>query len=175
MFRVNRKPAIGLAIAMRKGGDILTVGRNVENAIREIKADLPIGIEPTLVADQASVVDHAISDFTTSLWQAIAIIMTVSFLSLGVRAGTVVALSIPLTLVVVFPIMEIAGIDLQRISLGALIIALGLLVDDAMTTIDVMTSRLAGGESKERAATFAYETLAFPMLTGSFVTAAAFV
>ena len=157
MFRVNGKPAIGLAIAMREGGDILTVGRNVGQAIREVKADLPIGIEPTLVADQPSVVDHAIGDFTTSLWQAIAIIMAVSFLSLGVRAGTVVALSIPLTLVIVFPIMEIAGIDLQRISLGALIIALGLLVDDAMTTIDVMTSRLAQGDSKEQAATFAYE------------------
>ncbi len=175
MFRVNGKPAIGLAIAMREGGDILTVGQNVEQAIREIKVDLPIGIEPTLVADQPFVVDHAIRDFTTSLWQAIAIIMAVSFLSLGVRAGTVVALSIPLTLVIVFPIMEIAGIDLQRISLGALIIALGLLVDDAMTTIDVMTSRLAQGDGKEQAATFAYRTLALPMLTGSFVTAAGFV
>lgn len=101
--------------------------------------------------------------------------MAVSFLSLGIRAGTVVALSIPLTLVIVFPIMEIAGIDLQRISLGALIIALGLLVDDAMTTIDVITSRLAQGDSKEQAATFAYRTLALPMLTGSFVTAAGFV
>jgi multidrug efflux pump subunit AcrB len=175
MFRVNGKPAIGIAIAMREGGDILTVGRNVKQAIREITADLPIGIEPTLVADQAFVVDHAIRDFTTSLWQAIAIIMAVSFLSLGVRAGTVVALSIPLTLTVVFPIMEFAGIDLQRISLGALIIALGLLVDDAMTTIDVMTSRLAQGDSKEQSATFAYRTLALPMLTGSFVTAAGFV
>jgi len=175
MFRVNGKPAIGLAVAMREGGDILTVGRNIEQAIGEIRADLPIGIEPTLVADQPFVVDHAIRDFTTSLWQAIAIIMAVSFLSLGVRAGTVVALSIPLTLVIVFPIMEIAGIDLQRISLGALIIALGLLVDDAMTTIDVMTSRLALGDSKEQSATFAYRTLALPMLTGSFVTAAGFV
>ena len=111
----------------------------------------------------------------TSLWQAIAIIMAVSFVTLGLRAGTIVALSIPLTLAIVFPIMEGLGIDLQRISLGALIIALGLLVDDAMTTIDVMTSRLAHGDSKEQAATFAYQTLAFPMLTGSFVTAAGFV
>src|SRR5271165_1546445 len=175
MFRVNGKPAIGLAIAMREGGDILTVGRNVDQAINEIKANLPIGIEPILVADQPFVVDHAIREFTTSLWQAIAIIIAVSFVSLGFRAGTVVALSIPLTIALEFPIMQIAGIDLQRISLGALIIALSLLVDDAMTTIDVMTSRLKEGDSKERAATFAYETLAFPMLTGSFVTAAAFV
>ncbi len=140
-----------------------------------ITDDLPVGIDPVLVADQPHVVEHAISDFTTSLWQAIAIIMAVSFVSLGARAGLVVALSIPLTLAIVFPIMQLAGIDLQRISLGALIIALGLLVDDAMSTIDVMTSRLAAGASKEAAATYAYKTLAFPMLTGSFVTAAGFV
>ena len=175
MFRVNGQPAIGIAVAMREGGDILALGRNIDRAMHEVTADLPIGIEPILVADQPHVVDHAISDFTTSLWQAIIIIMAVSFASLGMRAGTVVALSIPLTLAFVFPIMQIAGIDLQRISLGALIIALGLLVDDAMTTIDVMTSRLAQGDSKEQAATFAYKALAFPMLTGSFITAAGFV
>jgi multidrug efflux pump len=175
MFRVNGEPAIGLAIAMREGGDILTLGKNIRQAMKEVTANLPIGIEPTLVADQPHVVDHAIGEFTTSLWQAIVIIMVVSFISLGIRAGTVVALSIPLTLALEFPIMQIAGIDLQRISLGALIIALSLLVDDAMTTIDVMTTRLAEGDNKVRAATFAYETLAFPMLTGSFVTAAAFV
>ena len=175
MFRVNGELAIGLAIAMREGGDILTLGRNVKQAMQEVTANLPIGIEPTLVADQPHVVDHAISEFTTSLWQAIVIIMVVSFISLGIRAGTVVALSIPLTLALEFPIMQMAGIDLQRISLGALIIALSLLVDDAMTTIDVMTTRLAEGDNKVRAASFAYETLAFPMLTGSFVTAAAFV
>jgi len=175
MFRVNGEPAVGLAIAMREGGDILTLGKNIRRAMQEVTANLPIGIEPTLVADQPHVVDHAIGEFTTSLWQAIAIIMAVSFVSLGFRAGTVVALSIPLTLALEFPIMQIAGIDLQRISLGALIIALSLLVDDAMTTIDVMTTRLAEGDNKVRAASFAYETLAFPMLTGSFVTAAAFV
>jgi multidrug efflux pump subunit AcrB len=175
MFRVNGKPAIGVAIAMREGGDILTLGRNIEQAMREIRADMPLGIEPVLVADQPFVVDHAIRDFTTSLWQAIAIIMAVSFVSLGVRAGAVIALSIPLTLAIVFPVMQMTSIDLQRISLGALIIALGLLVDDAMTTVDVMTSRLAAGDSKEEAATFAYKTLAVPMLTGSFVTAAGFI
>jgi len=175
MFRVNGKPAIGLAISMREGGDVLALGRNVEAAMERITSDLPVGIDPILVADQPHVVDHAINDFTTSLWQAIAIIMAVSFVSLGMRAGLVVALSIPLTLAIVFPIMQMANVDLQRISLGALIIALGLLVDDAMSTIDVMTSRLAAGDSKEQAATVAYRTLAFPMLTGSFVTAAGFV
>jgi multidrug efflux pump len=175
MFHVNGQSAIGIAISMREGGDILTLGRNVEQKMREIRANLPIGIEPVLVADQPAVVDHAISDFTTSLWQAIAIIMAVSFVSLGVRAGAVIALSIPLTLAIVFPLMAFTGIDLQRISLGALIIALGLLVDDAMTTVDVMTSRLATGDNKEDAASFAYKTLALPMLTGSFVTAAGFI
>jgi multidrug efflux pump len=175
MFRVNGKPAIGLAIAMRDGGDILALGRNVKKAIDENIADLPLGIDPALVSDQPVVVKTAIGEFMESLWQAIAIIMAVSIVSLGIRPGAVVALSIPLTMAIIFPIMEGLGIDLQRISLGALIIALGLLVDDAMTTVDVMTTRLAAGDSKEEAATFAYKSLAFPMLTGSFVTAAGFV
>jgi multidrug efflux pump subunit AcrB len=175
MFRVNGQPAIGLAIAMSEGGDILALGRNIKAEIHDAIADLPLGIEPTLVSDQPAVVRTAIGEFMTSLWQAIAIIMAVSFVTLGIRAGAIVALSIPLTMAIIFPIMEWLGIDLQRISLGALIIALGLLVDDAMTTIDVMTSRLAQGDSKEHAATFAYQTLAFPMLTGSLVTAAGFV
>ena len=141
----------------------------------EITADLPLGITPVLVADQSSVVRTAIGEFMTSLWQAIAIIMAVSVISLGVRAGAIVALSIPLTLAIVFPVMEFVSIDLQRISLGALIIALTLLVDDAMSAIDAMTTRLAQGDAKEQAATFAYKTLAFPMLTGTFVTMAGFV
>jgi multidrug efflux pump subunit AcrB len=160
---------------MREGGDILALGRNVQKTMDEMIADLPIGIEPTLVADQSSVVQSAIGEFMESLWQAIAIIMAVSVVSLGVRAGAIVALSIPLTLAVVFPIMQFVSIDLQRISLGALIIALTLLVDDAMSTIDAMTMRLALGDEKDQAATFAYRTLAFPMLTGSFVTMAGFV
>jgi multidrug efflux pump len=175
MFRVNGKPAIGLGIAMREGGDILALGRDVQQTMDEMIADLPIGIDPTLVADQSSVVQSAIGEFMESLWQAIAIIMAVSVVSLGVRAGAIVALSIPLTLAVVFPVMEFVSIDLQRISLGALIIALTLLVDDAMSTIDAMTMRLALGDEKDQAATFAYRTLAFPMLTGSFVTMAGFV
>jgi multidrug efflux pump len=175
MFRVNGEPAIGLGIAMREGGDILALGQNISQAMAEIQAELPIGIEPALVADQAVTVDLAINEFTTSLWQAILIIIAASFVSLGLRPGAVVALAIPLTLAIVFPIMELSGIDLQRISLGALIIALTLLVDDAMTTVDAMIRRLAAGDSKEQAATFAYRTLAAPMLTGTLVTIAGFV
>jgi multidrug efflux pump len=175
LFRVNGKPAIGLAIAMRDGGDILGLGNNVKKSLASAMNDLPLGIDVSLVSDQPVVVKNAIGEFMTSLWQAIAIIMACSIVSLGFRPGAVVALSIPLTVAIIFPIMEFLGIDLQRISLGALIIALALLVDSAMTTIDVMTSRMAAGDSKEKAATFAYDALAFPMLTGSLVTAAGFV
>jgi multidrug efflux pump subunit AcrB len=175
MFRVNGEPALGLAIVMREGGDILALGDNVKQAMAAITAELPIGIEATRVADQPVTVDEAITDFTTSLWQAIAIILGVSFVSLGVRAGTVVALAIPLVLAIVFALMGILGIDLHRISLGALIIALALLVDDAMTTVDAMTRRLALGDDKATAAVYAYKTLAFAMLTGTFVTIAGFV
>lgn len=175
MFRVNGQEAIGLGIAMRDGGDILALGRNIKTTMAEITANLPLGIEPKLVADQAVTVDHAIADFMTSLWQSIAIIMVVSFISLGVRPGLVVALSIPLTLAVVFALMLVSGIDMQRISLGALIIALALLVDDAMTTTDAMVTRLAAGEEKAKAATFAFEKYAMAMFAGTLVTIAGFV
>ena len=175
IFRVNGQPAIGLAIAMRDGGDILALGRNIRLAIAEATDDLPIGIEPKLVADQPVTVENAISEFMTSLWQAIAIILAVSFISLGVRPGLVIAFAIPLTLVVVFSVMQIASIDMQRISLGALIIALALMVDDAMTTTDAMLSRLAEGDDKAQAATFAFDTYAFAMLAGTLVTIAGFV
>ncbi|NDG48872.1 MAG: efflux RND transporter permease subunit, partial [Rhodospirillales bacterium] len=173
--RVNGREAIGLAVAMREAGDILALGRNISAEMARIRAELPIGIEPLLVADQAVTVDAAIGEFITSLWQAVLIIVAVSFLALGVRPGAVVALSIPLTLAIVFPVMSLAGIDLQRISLGALIIALTLLVDDAMTTVDAMIRRLGAGDSKEASATFAYRALAAPMLTGTLVTIAGFV
>jgi multidrug efflux pump subunit AcrB len=175
MFRVNGQPAIGLGIAMRDGGDILALGQNIKQAMAKITADLPVGIEPVLVADQPVTVDEAIGEFTTSLWQAIAIILVVSFISLGVRPGLVVALAIPLTLAIVFPVMQLTGIDMQRISLGALIIALALLVDDAMTTTDAMLTRLSAGDDQESAAKFAFRRYAFAMLAGTFVTIAGFV
>jgi multidrug efflux pump subunit AcrB len=175
LFRINGEPAIGLAISMRDGGDILALGRNLDQAMAKITADLPVGIEPKLVADQAVTVKGAISEFMTSLLQAIGIILVVSFISLGIRPGLIIALSIPLTLAIVFPIMKMAGIDMQRISLGALIIALALLVDDAMTTTDATLNRLAAGDDKVEAATFAFRTYAFAMLAGTLVTIAGFV
>ena len=175
MFRVNGQPAIGLAIAMRDGGDILALGANIRKVMAQITTELPIGIEPSLVADQPIVVDHAIREFMVSLMQAIAIIMGVSFISLGVRPGLIIALAIPFTLAIVFPIMGLLSIDMQRISLGALIIALALLVDDAMTTTDATLSKLAQGASKVEAATFAYRTHAMAMLAGTLVTIAGFI
>jgi multidrug efflux pump len=160
---------------MQDGGDILALGDAISAEMRRIVADLPIGIEASLVADQAQTVDEAISDFTTSLWQAILIVLAVSFIALGVRAGTVVAIAIPLTLAIVFPIMDLIDIDLQRVSLGALIIALALLVDDALTTVDAMSRRLAAGDEMKIAAVYAYKTLAFAMLAGTLVTIAGFV
>jgi multidrug efflux pump subunit AcrB len=175
MFRVNGRDGIGVAIAMRKGGDVLALGRNVEQAMRAITANLPVGVEATLVADQPVTVEHAVNEFMEALWEAIAIVLGVSLVSLGMRAGAVVALAIPLVLAMVFVAMEFFGIDLQRISLGALIIALGLLVDDAMITVETMVTRLERGDDKEHAATFAYTSTAFPMLTGTLVTVAGFV
>ena len=175
IFRVNGHDAIGLAIAMRAGGDVLALGRNVAQAMTEITANLPVGIEPTLVADQPVTVEHAVDDFMEALWEAIAIVLAVSLVSLGPRAGAVVAVSIPLVLAAVFATMLVFGIGFQRISLGALIIALGLLVDDAMITIESMVTRLERGDDKEQAATFAYTSTAFPRLTGTLVTIAGFV
>jgi len=175
MFRVNGEPAIGLAIAMREGGDVLALGKNVAQEMSAITGGLPYGIEPHLVADQPQIVDEAVGEFMESLWQSIAIILVVSFISLGVRAGAVVGISIPLILAIVFPIMGIAGIDMQRISLGALIIALALMVDDAMTTIDAIMRRRAAGDDMAAASGYAFSHFAVPMLIGTLVTIAGFV
>jgi multidrug efflux pump subunit AcrB len=175
MFRTNGKPSIGLAIAMRDGGDILAMGKNIDAAMNRQIADLPIGIEAHLVADQAVTVSSAIAEFMESLWQAVAIILVVSFIALGVRAGAIVALAIPLTLAIVFALMQLVHIDMQRISLGALIIALALMVDDAMTTTDATLTRLAAGDDKVTAASYAFKAYAAAMLAGTLVTVAGFV
>ncbi len=175
LFHVNGEPAIGLAISQTPGGDVLELGRQVGAAMARITADLPIGVEPVLVSNQPAVVERSIGEFTSSLYQAVAIILAVSFVAIGIRPGAMVAVAIPLTLTTVFLVMQTLGIDLHRISLGALIIALALLVDDAMTTTDAMLRRLAVGDSIDTAATYAYRTLAAPMLTGTLITIAGFV
>ncbi len=170
MFRVNGKPAIGLGMSMKAGGNNLDFGLGLAKIAAQLQQEFPIGIDVVLVSDQPEVVKHSIAGFTDALLEALIIVLAVSFLSLGLRAGLVVALSIPLVLSIVFIGMELAGISLQRISLGALIIALGLLVDDAMITIEMMISKIEEGYEKAKAATFAYVTTAFPMLTGTLVT-----
>ena len=175
MFRVNGKSAIGVGISMREGGDVVALGRNVKNAMNSITAGLPVGIEPSLVADQPTVVSHAVGEFMRSFEEAIVIVMAISFLSLGLRAGTVVALSIPLVLAIVFVLMDYSHIALQRVSLGALIVALGLLVDDAMITVETMVRKVEEGWDRAKAATYAYDTTHFPMGTGTLVIVVAFL
>ncbi|MEX5339747.1 efflux RND transporter permease subunit [Pseudomonas sp. I2] len=175
MFRYNGQTAIGLAIGMKAGGNIEVFGQLLKTKMDSVIGELPVGIGVHTVSDQAVVVKQAVGGFTSALFEAVVIVLVVSFVSLGIRAGLVVACSIPLVLAMVFVFMEYSGITMQRISLGALIIALGLLVDDAMITVEVMVTRLEMGESKEQAATFAYTSTAFPMLTGTLVTVAGFV
>src|SRR6185295_9895569 len=175
MFRYNGEPAIGLAVAMAAGGDALALGRNIKARAAQVTANLPVGVELNLVADQPHVVHEAVGEFTKTLMEAIAIVLAVSFLALGWRPGIVVAISIPLVLAITFVVMKFTGISLQRISLGALIIALGLLVDDAMIAVEMMISKMEEGYDRIKAATFAYTSTAFPMLTGTLVTIAGFV
>jgi multidrug efflux pump subunit AcrB len=174
-FRFNGQPAIGIGVAMSKGGNILALGTSLSAAMARIQADLPAGIDAHLVADQPAVVEESVGEFTHGLFEAIAIVLAVSFVSLGMRAGAVVAVSIPLVLAVTFAFMQIFDISLQRISLGALVIALGLLVDDAMIAVEMMVKKLEEGFDKFKAATFAYTSTAFPMLTGTLVSVAGFL
>ena len=175
LFRFKGEPAIGLAIGMKAGANLLTFGEQLEAQLDRVIADLPIGVTVERVSDQPAVVDEAVSGFTKALFEAIVIVLAISFISLGMRAGLVVAISIPLVLAITFVFMEYTGISLQRISLGALIIALGLLVDDAMIAVEMMVSRLEAGDTLRSAATHVYTSTAFPMLTGTLVTVAGFI
>ncbi|KWV58448.1 ACR family transporter [Rhizobium altiplani] len=174
-FRVDGKPAIGLAVSMASGGDILQLGRNIDTVMSRFEHDLPIGIDLTRVASQPTVVQTAIRGFTTSLAQAVIIVLGVSFLALGVRAGLAVAVSIPLVMALTFLFMDITGIALQRVSLGALIIALTLMIDDTMVTVEITMAKLEEGMDRVKAAAYAYTSTAFPMLAGTLVTIAGFI
>lgn len=169
------QPAVGLAVSMIRGGNVLRMGEAIQAEVARQSADLPVGMELHQVADQPTVVKRNINEFMQSLLEAIAIVLAVSFLFLGLRTGLVVAISIPIVLAMTFLLMKPAGIDLQRISLGALIIALGLLVDDAIIAVEMMVVKLEQGWDKARAAAFAYTSTAFPMLTGTLITVAGFL
>ncbi|WP_395401921.1 efflux RND transporter permease subunit [Pseudoduganella sp. UC29_106] len=174
-MRFNGQEAIGLAISMRKGGDVIRLGEQLNAQIKRIQSGLPVGVQMHSVSDQPEVVQRSVHEFTHSLMEAVIIVLAVSFFSLGVRSGIVVALSIPLVLAITFLAMYALNIELQRISLGALIIALGLLVDDAIIAVEMMMLKLEQGWDKFAAATYAYTATAFPMLTGTLITAAGFL
>jgi len=171
----NGQEAIGIAVSMESGGNILTLGDNLNNIVANVKKDLPLGLEINQVSDQPLVVKEAISDFISTLREAIIIVLAVSFLSLGWRTGLVVACCIPLVLTGVFCAMQIMSIDLQKVSLGALIIALGLLVDDAIIAVEMMSVKLEEGCDRFSAACYAYSATAMPMLTGTLITCAGFI
>jgi multidrug efflux pump len=174
-MRFNGQEAVGLAVSMRKGGDVIRLGEQLGATVQRIQAGLPVGVEIHAVSDQPRVVAESVHEFKKSLLEAVAIVLVVSFFSLGLRTGLVVALCIPLVLALTFLVMYFLGIELQRISLGALIIALGLLVDDAIIAVEMMALKLEQGWDRFRAATYAYTATAFPMLTGTLITAAGFL
>jgi multidrug efflux pump len=167
--------AIGIAVSMKPGGDILKLGEALDAEVERMQKNLPVGMDLGRVADQPEAVRASVGEFLRTLSEAIAIVLLVSFFSLGVRTGLVVAVSIPLVLAMTFAAMHYFGIGLHKISLGALVLSLGLLVDDAIIAVEMMAIKMEQGYSRLRAAAFAYETTAFPMLTGTLVTAAGFL
>ncbi len=174
-MRFMGENAIGIAVSMRPGGDIIELGKNLDADFARLKDSLPVGMELRKVSDQPAAVSNSVSDFVRSLAEAVVIVLAVSFFSLGKRAGAVVALSIPLVLAMTFAAMAYFDIGLHKISLGALILSLGLLVDDAIIAVEMMAVKMEQGLDRFKAASFAYTSTAFPMLTGTLITAAGFL
>ncbi|WP_428820304.1 efflux RND transporter permease subunit [Microbulbifer sp. MCCC 1A16149] len=173
--RFMGEDAIGIAVSMKKGGDILALGKNLDATFAELQQDLPVGLTLSKVSDQPAAVEQGVGEFLKVLAEALVIVMLVSFFSLGVRTGLVVALSIPLVLAMTFALMNYFGIGLHKISLGALVLALGLMVDDAIIAVEMMAIKMEQGLSRLKAAGFAWTSTAFPMLTGTLITAAGFL
>ena len=175
LVRQQGRPAVGVVVAMADGGNVLELGTNLAAAIKELKTQIPIGVQIDQIADQPKVVEESVGEFLHSFVEALVIVLAVSFVSLGWRTGIVVAVVVPLVLAIVFVVMDAAGMKLDRVSLGALIIALGLLVDDAIIAIEMMVVKMEQGLDRIAAAGFAWTSTAFPMLTGTLVTAAGFL
>jgi multidrug efflux pump len=182
--RANGKQVIAIGISMAKGGDIISLGKGLQARIAEVRKQLPVGMELTQVQDQPEAVARSVGEFVRVLIEAVVIVLLVSFVSLGLHfnpiridiwPGLVVAITIPLVLAITFVTMYYWGVGLHKISLGSLIIALGLMVDDAIIAVEMMVRKLEEGYTKERAATFAYEVTSMPMLTGTLITAAGFL
>ncbi|WP_311273610.1 MULTISPECIES: efflux RND transporter permease subunit [unclassified Rhizobium] len=174
-YRFNGSDSVQVGVVMAKGYKVTDVGKAVEETYKNFQKTLPYGVKVEQIANQPAVVTEAVGEFMTALLEALLIVLVVSFLSIGWRSGLVIAITIPLVLAATFAIMYQLGIDLQRISLGALIIALGLLVDDAMIVVEMMERKLEEGLGKVDAASFAYTSTAFPMLTGTLITTAGFI
>lgn len=174
-FFHNGKPSIGIAVSMQKDGNIITLGEDLTSSLNTIQQDLPLGLEISNIINQPAVVKSSIGEFTSSLAEAVIIVLIVSFISLGFRSGIVVALCIPLVIAATFIFMDIFSINLHKISLGALIISLGLLVDDAIIAIEMMIVKLEQGWNRFDAACHAYTVTSFPMLTGTLITCAGFI
>ena len=174
-MRFMGEDAIGIAVAMRDGGDIIRLGDTLEGEFQRLQRTLPVGMQLHKVSDQPQAVRASVGEFVKVLAEAVAIVLLVSFFSLGFRTGLVVAVSIPLVLAMTFAAMHWFGIGLHKISLGALVLALGLLVDDAIIAVEMMAIKMEQGYSRLKAAAFAWESTAFPMLTGTLVTAAGFL
>ncbi len=175
IVRHNGAEAVGVVVAMTKGANVLELGERLKDAIADAKTQIPTGVEIDQITDQPRVVEESVGEFLRSFVEALAIVLIVSFISLGWRSGLVVATSVPLVLAAVFVIMNVAGLNLDRITLGSLIIALGLLVDDAIIAVEMMVVKMEQGWSRIRAAAFAWDSTAFPMLTGTLVTAVGFL
>ena len=175
IVRHNGAEAVGVVVAMAKGANVLELGERLRAAIAEAKEQVPTGVEIDQITDQPHVVEESVSEFLRSFVEALGIVLVVSFISLGWRSGLVVATSVPLVLAVVLLIMYVAGLNLDRITLGSLIIALGLLVDDAIIAVEMMVVKMEQGWSRVQAAAAAWDSTAFPMLTGTLVTAAGFL
>lgn len=173
--RHEGKPALAIGVVMADGANILTLGEALTAAMEEINADLPLGYTVSQVADQPEIVKESVGEFVRVFIEALVIVLAVSFLSLGWRTGIVVALAVPLVLAITMIALDLMGLSLERISLGALIIALGLLVDDAIIAVEMMVVKMEEGYDRMQAATFAWSSTAFPMLTGTLVTAAGFL
>lgn len=173
--RHEGRAALAIGVVMAKGANILTLGESLAAAMAEIRADLPVGFEVEQVANQPEVVGESVGEFLKVFVEALVIVLAVSFLSLGWRTGIVVALAVPLVLAIVIIALDLLGMSLERITLGALIIALGLLVDDAIIAVEMMVVKMEEGWDRLQAATFAWSSTAFPMLTGTLVTAAGFL
>ncbi|MBX8608425.1 efflux RND transporter permease subunit [Pseudomonas cichorii] len=174
-MRFMNEDAIGLAVAMKDGGDILVLGRALESEFARLQNNLPAGMQLRKVSDQPAAVKTGVGEFVQVLAEALIIVLLVSFFSLGVRTGMVVALAIPLVLAMTFATMYYLGIGLHKISLGALVLALGLLVDDAIIAVEMMAIKMEQGYDRLKAASFAWTSTAFPMLTGTLITAAGFL